>query len=165
MTGDEHGSAGPVTREPARGVEGGGALEARAIRGTIGHALAPAVLAALLAGAPASDGARAQASGTDHPGHGTAGATGSHDGRGANSGAAATEAPLVDAVVRRVDREAGKITLRHAEIPNLNMGPMTMVFGVADPALLTQVRADDRIRFRATDRDGQMVVTEIRKAP
>ena len=70
---------------------------------------------------------------------------------------------MSEATVRKVDIEARKITLRHGEIQNLGMGAMTMVFGVTDPRLLQQVKADDRIRFRAIERDGRLLVTEIQK--
>jgi len=35
---------------------------------------------------------------------------------------------LVDGEVRKVDKEAKKITLRHGPLPNLDMPAMTMVF-------------------------------------
>ena len=41
---------------------------------------------------------------------------------------------LADAEVRKIDKDAGKITLKHGEIRNLDMPPMTMVFQVKDPA-------------------------------
>lgn len=61
----------------------------------------------------------------------------------------AASAALAEATVRKVDVSAGKITLRHGPIPNLDMPPMTMVFQVADPALLEQVKAGDTVRFHA----------------
>ena len=73
------------------------------------------------------------------------------------------DSAMSEATVRKVDIEARKITLRHGEIQNLRMGAMTMVFGVTDPRLLQQVKADDRIRFRAIERDGRLLVTEIEK--
>ena len=76
--------------------------------------------------------------------------------------AAAADAALADGEVRKVDKEAGKITLKHAEIKSLDMPPMTMVFGVADKALLDQVKAGDKVKFKATAEGGRYTVTEIR---
>jgi Cu/Ag efflux protein CusF len=66
-----------------------------------------------------------------------------------------------EAEVRKVDKEAKKITLKHAAIKNLDMPPMTMVFGVSDAALLDKVQAGDKIRFRANGDGGKFTVTEI----
>ncbi|MCD6078205.1 MAG: hypothetical protein K0R89_2143 [Ramlibacter sp.] len=73
-----------------------------------------------------------------------------------------TPGPTAEAEVRKVDKSKGKITLRHGEIRNLDMPPMTMVFGVADKAFLDKVKAGDKVRFTADkDRDGQYIVTGI----
>lgn len=69
-----------------------------------------------------------------------------------------------DGEVRKVDKAAGKITIRHGEIPNVGMGPMTMVFGVKSPALLDKVAAVDKVKFRVEEIKGDYVVTEIEKA-
>jgi Cu(I)/Ag(I) efflux system periplasmic protein CusF len=76
------------------------------------------------------------------------------------------QAPLADAEVRKVDKGTGKITLKHGEIRNLDMPPMTMVFGVADKALLDKVQKGDRVKF-AADKNaaGDIVVTAIEPAP
>ena len=50
---------------------------------------------------------------------------------------------LTDAEVRKVDKPAGKITLKHGEIKNLEMPGMTMVVQVKDAALLDKVKAGD----------------------
>jgi Cu(I)/Ag(I) efflux system protein CusF len=63
--------------------------------------------------------------------------------------------------VRRVDKDAQKVTLRHGPIPNLGMGDMTMVFRVADPKLLDGLKPGDKVRFRADRMGGQMTVTEL----
>jgi Cu/Ag efflux protein CusF len=74
---------------------------------------------------------------------------------------AATERPQVEALVRTVDKSARKITLKHGDIPNLDMGPMTMVFQVADPALLDKVKAGDTVRFTADKIKGAYTVLTI----
>lgn len=60
--------------------------------------------------------------------------------------------------VRRVDKEAGKVTIRHEPLPNLEMPAMTMVFQVADPALLDRVKQGDTIRFRVAKVNGAFTV-------
>jgi Cu/Ag efflux protein CusF len=60
----------------------------------------------------------------------------------AASGLAQTAAPdMAEAEIRKVDRDARKVTLKHGPIKNLDMPPMTMVFQVPDPALLDKVEA------------------------
>jgi len=108
--------------------------------------LLAALCAALLAGS-----ALAQ-----HAGH-------SHAGSSATS-SGATSAGVVemsDGEVRRVDKEAGKLTLRHGEIKNLDMPPMTMVFQVKEPALLEKVKAGDKVKFRAEKVGSGYVVTAL----
>jgi len=68
-----------------------------------------------------------------------------------------------DGEVRKVDKTAEKITIRHGEIPNIQMGPMTMVFGVKTPALLDKVAAGDKVKFRVEEIKGDFVVTMIEK--
>lgn len=65
------------------------------------------------------------------------------------------------AEVRRVDRDAKKITLRHEAIANLEMPPMTMVFQAAEPAMLDAVKPGDRVRFEAEKIPGGYRVTRI----
>jgi Cu(I)/Ag(I) efflux system protein CusF len=69
-----------------------------------------------------------------------------------------------DAEVRKVDKENQKITLKHGEIKNLDMPPMTMVFAVKNPAMLDNVKAGDKVQFRAADENGKLTVTEIQTA-
>ncbi|MGE0315093.1 MAG: copper-binding protein [Lautropia sp.] len=78
---------------------------------------------------------------------------------------AASEAPMADGEIRKVDKPAGKLTIRHGEIKNLEMPPMTMVFKAGDPAMLDRVKRGDKVRFRARDDNGQLVVTEMQPAP
>jgi Cu/Ag efflux protein CusF len=70
----------------------------------------------------------------------------------------------VDGEVRRVDKAAGKITLRHGELKQLDMPPMTMVFEVSDKALLDSVKAGDKVKFKVISKDGKTIVTEMKLA-
>ena len=65
------------------------------------------------------------------------------------------------AEVRKVDKDAGKVTLKHGPIANLDMPAMTMVFRVKDPAMLDQVKAGDKVRFRAEKLQGAYTVVEL----
>ncbi|MES2069292.1 MAG: copper-binding protein [Pseudomonadota bacterium] len=70
-------------------------------------------------------------------------------------------ADMTDGEVRKIDKGAGKITLKHGEIKNLDMPGMTMVFRVKDAAMLDQLKAGDKVSFRAEKADGAIVVTDI----
>ena len=78
--------------------------------------------------------------------------------------AAAENSPLADGEVLKVDKAAGKLTLRHGPIPSLDMPKMTMVFRVKDPAMLDQVKPGDRVRFAADKIGGQYTVVGIEPA-
>lgn len=69
----------------------------------------------------------------------------------------------VKGVVRRVDVSSQQITLKHEEIPNLNMPGMTMPFYLAEPAMLTQFKAGDRVLFSADDVNGRLTIMWIEK--
>ena len=69
--------------------------------------------------------------------------------------------PTVAGEVRKVDKETGKLTLKHAPIPNLDMPDMTMVFRVKDPAMLDNVKAGDKVRFAADKVGGQYTVVRL----
>jgi Cu(I)/Ag(I) efflux system periplasmic protein CusF len=67
--------------------------------------------------------------------------------------------------VTKIDTAQGKVTLKHGPIKNLDMESMTMVFRVADPAMLTVVKPGDQVVFEAERVNGQITVTKMRKAP
>lgn len=66
----------------------------------------------------------------------------------------------VDGEVRKVDKDAGKITIKHGPLAILDMPAMTMVFRAKDPAMLDKVKAGDSIRFKAEKLGGVFTVTE-----
>ena len=78
--------------------------------------------------------------------------------------ALAQSVPQVAGTVTKIDASAEKITIRHAPIPNLDMGEMTMVFKAAAPELLKLVKPGDKISFTAERVNGQLSVTAISKA-
>jgi Cu/Ag efflux protein CusF len=77
---------------------------------------------------------------------------------------AAADQAMSDGEVRKVDPAAKKITIKHGELKNMNMPPMTMVFQVKDPAMLDKVKAGDKVKFRADIVNGALTVMAIEKA-
>lgn len=70
--------------------------------------------------------------------------------------------PLSEGDVRKIDPAAERITIRHGELRNLGMPPMTMTFGVKDKAMLKGVKVGDKVQFRADSaEDGSLVVTSL----
>ena len=82
----------------------------------------------------------------------------------AKAGMAATPG-LTSGEVRKIDKEAGKITIRHGEIKHLDMPAMTMVFQVRDPAQLGKLKAGDQIQFSADKVNGAYTVIDLKAAP
>ena len=66
--------------------------------------------------------------------------------------------------VRKVDIAAGKVTLRHGRIENLDMPGMTMVFRATDPRLLSGLKEGDKVRFVAGLANGALTVLTIERA-
>jgi Cu(I)/Ag(I) efflux system protein CusF len=79
--------------------------------------------------------------------------------------AAAAASDMADGVVRKIDLDAGRITLRHGEIRNLDMPPMTMVFNVKDKTLLDRLKAGDKVKFRAVQEAGKYTVVDLQPVP
>jgi len=71
---------------------------------------------------------------------------------------------LADGVVRKVDKDAGKLTIKHGPIPSMDMPPMTMVYRVKEPAMLDAVKSGDKIKFDAQKVGGQYVVIKLEPA-
>lgn len=65
--------------------------------------------------------------------------------------------------VRRLDVPNAKVTIRHGEIKNLDMPPMTMVFVAKPKSLLDGLKIGDKIEFTAIEENSQYVVTSIKK--
>lgn len=96
-------------------------------------------------------------------------AGGKHDHDHGKTKATTTAAPaaaadMADGEVRKIDKEAGKVTLKHGEIKSLEMPPMTMVFKVKEAALLDSLKVGDKIKFQAQKIDGSYTVTKVEAA-
>jgi len=77
---------------------------------------------------------------------------------------AATNAQMIDGLVKKVDKSAGKLTLSHGPIPHFDMPAMTMVFRVKDAAWLDQIKVGDKIRFMAEKVNGAYTVVHFEAA-
>ena len=101
--------------------------------------------------------AGAQQGGMDHGSMGQSGA-------GQTGMMTAQSSALADGEIRKVDKDAGKLTIKHGPIPRMDMPQMTMVYRVKDPAMLEQLKPGDKIRFDAEKLGGTYTVTRIEKA-
>ena len=70
-------------------------------------------------------------------------------------------AEMSEGEVRKIDKVNKKITLKHGPLKNLDMPAMTMAFQVSDPAMLSQVKVGDKVRFLAANPGGKLTLTEI----
>ncbi|WP_421205309.1 copper-binding protein [Aeromonas sp. 601027] len=70
---------------------------------------------------------------------------------------------MTKGVITRLDEGRGKVGIKHEAIENLKMPPMTMVFRVANPAQLQDLKVGDAVRFHAENPDGKLTVTTIQK--
>ncbi|MEO5659407.1 MAG: copper-binding protein [Polaromonas sp.] len=70
---------------------------------------------------------------------------------------------MVDGEVRKVNKAAKKVTLKHGHIKHLDMSGMTMEYQVQDAALLNKVKAGDKVRFMLEKSGDAFVVTAIEK--
>jgi Cu(I)/Ag(I) efflux system protein CusF len=72
-----------------------------------------------------------------------------------------TPTALSSGEVNKVDKDAGKITIKHGTLANLNMPAMTMAFKVKDTSMLNQVKPGDKINFTAEKVNGALTVTKL----
>lgn len=77
--------------------------------------------------------------------------------------ASALAQAMAEGVVRRIDLDNNKITIRHGDIKALDMPPMTMVFVAKQPAQLKNLAPGDEILFEAFETNGQYWVGKIQK--
>jgi Cu/Ag efflux protein CusF len=73
-------------------------------------------------------------------------------------------AALAGGEIKKVDKEAGKLTIQHGPLTNLNMPGMTMAFKVQEPSMFDQVKAGDKIRFHVERINGAITVTKLELA-
>ena len=73
----------------------------------------------------------------------------------------ASESELVDGVVKKIDKAAGKVTVAHGPLTNLNMPAMTMSFRVKEAAWLEQMRDGGKIRFVADSINNTLTIVRF----
>lgn len=73
----------------------------------------------------------------------------------------ADAASMSEGEVLKVDRNAGKMTIRHGPLRNLGMPGMTMVFHVKEPSMIDRVKSGDKIRFVAGQINGALTVMTL----
>ena len=64
--------------------------------------------------------------------------------------------------IRRIDAQAGKITIKHGAISALDLPAITLVYQI-DQNLLTDLQPGDQIKFKARRVNNQYIVIEISK--
>ena len=105
--------------------------------------------------------ALAQAPADGHDSHHPATAPAAQDN---SRGTSADQSDLSEGEITRWDPRTGKVTLRHGEIKNLGMPPMTMVFRVNDASMLTPFQPGDKVLFRVERQSGGYFVTRMEAA-
>jgi Cu/Ag efflux protein CusF len=73
----------------------------------------------------------------------------------------AQSAAMAEGEIRKVDKDAGKLTIKHGPIPSMDMPPMTMVYRVKDPAMLDKVKPGDKVKFLAEKVGSAFTVMQI----
>ena len=71
-------------------------------------------------------------------------------------------AEFAKGTIQKVDTKAKKITIKHGPLTNLDMPGMTMVFSVADPAMLEKAKEGSNIQFIADRVRGKLTVVEMK---
>ena len=75
--------------------------------------------------------------------------------------AIASAQALVTGEVKKVDKPAGRITLKHAEIKAYDMPALTGAYKVQDPAMLDKVNVGDHVQFSLERVDSVFTITKI----
>ena len=82
-------------------------------------------------------------------------------GAGAVSASSANAEEMTRGEIKKIDLDAGKLTLKHGPIDNLGMPAMTMVFKLSKPVDAANFKVGDSVQFRADNLNGAFIVTEI----
>lgn len=75
----------------------------------------------------------------------------------------AQDLPQVPGVIKKIQAERGKVTIKHGDIPNLEMPGMTMVFEVADPSMIETIAVGDNVLFTVTRERGVFIIQWIER--
>lgn len=77
------------------------------------------------------------------------------------TGAVQADGQMSEGEIRKIDKNAKKITIKHGELKNLEMPPMTMVFQVKDPEMVDMVKQGDKVSFVAERLDGRFTIIKL----
>lgn len=70
---------------------------------------------------------------------------------------------MTDAIVKKVDRATGMVTLKHGALENVGMPAMTMAFKAKDSAMVKQVHEGDKVKVRVENVNGTMTIVKLDK--
>ena len=126
--------------------------------------LAKSIVALLLASTLGPALAQAPAPADGHDSHHPAAAPAEPAAQGTSGNALADQSELSEGEITRWDPRTLKVTLRHGEISNLGMPPMTMVFRVNDASMLAPFQPGDKVRFRVERQSGGYFITRMEAA-
>ena len=88
---------------------------------------------------------------TDHNTHGS---------HAAMQEASTAATPLVDGLVKKIDKSTARVTLSHGPLPD-GMPAMTMAYRVKVAAWLDKMKPGQKIRFAAESIDGTMTLVRF----
>lgn len=66
--------------------------------------------------------------------------------------------------VKRINKDTKKITIAHGPLKAFDMPPMTMAFGVKDPALLARAKPGDKVNFVLEKAGEDLLITRMEPA-
>ena len=127
-------------------------------------ALAQSIATVLLWGALGSALAQPAAPADGHDSHHSA-SPGAAAPQSAPASTQTDPSDLSEGEITRWDPRTLKVTLRHREIKNLGMPPMTMVFRVPDAGMVGGLQPGAKVLFRAEQVNGAYVLTRLQAAP
>jgi Cu/Ag efflux protein CusF len=122
------------------------------------------VVALLLASALGSVLAQAPASADGHDSHHPAATPAAPAAQEAPGSTSADQSDLSEGEITRWDPRTLKVTMRHGEIKNLGMPPMTMVFRVNDANMLAPFQPGDKVRFQVERQSTGYFITRMEAA-
>ncbi len=71
-------------------------------------------------------------------------------------------AELTDGTIKKIDAAQKKITIKHGELKELEMPPMTMVFAAGEKVDLAKLKEGQKVKFIALRVNGRITVTEVK---
>ena len=76
---------------------------------------------------------------------------------------AASAQAVIAGEVKKVDKPAGRITLKHGEVKAFDMPALTGAYKVQDPAMLDKVQVGDHVTFNLDRINSVFTITKIDK--